>query len=65
MNIPEFVAKWASSKHTERASAQSWFSDLGSFLDLLPSTDSDVDGGDSCTFGSGAKNAGCNGWPDV
>jgi hypothetical protein len=28
MNIPKFVAKWKSSTLTERAAAQSWFSDL-------------------------------------
>jgi hypothetical protein len=65
MNIPEFVAKWKQSTLTERASAQSWFTDLCRVLDVPTPTDIDVDGS-SYTFERGAtKTGGGNGWADV
>ncbi len=65
MNIPDFVAKWKGSTLTERASAQSWFSDLCRVLDVPTPTDVDVDGA-TYTFERGAtKTSGGNGWADV
>jgi hypothetical protein len=65
MNILEFVAKWKQSTLTERASAQSWFSDLCRVLGYPTPTDIDVDG-NSYTFERGAtKTGGGNGWADV
>lgn len=65
MNIPDFVAKWKNSTLTERASAQSWFSDLCRVLGYPTPTDVDVEG-DSYTFERGAeKTGGTSGWADV
>ena len=64
MNIPEFVAKWKSSRLTERASAQSWFNDLCRVLGYPTPTDIDVDG-NSYTFERGAeKTGGGDGWAE-
>jgi len=65
MNIPDFIAKWKSSTLTERAAAQSWFTDLCRALDVPTPTDIDTEGA-TYTFERGAsKTSGGNGWADV